>query len=312
MLNTISLLVNDLASLPPLPPMFNYHTLWAHLSSDYPTILSWLLFMLFFHSLGFLFHILDVTRTLSHYKHFHATSNNTPTYMQMLPLVLFNQTMLLLPIMLLTTHLGLTYHLQHVQVTTQAVLISFTSVLLIAPFVHELMFYIAHRYILHAPWGFIHLNHALHHSTKTHSAISAMYMSPPDFILEVVIPYIMPLIIICTSRLITHTHAILVLPFGAIGGLYEHSGYNFLPMFSVTDTSTHAFHHRFHNCSFGDGFGSTSVLDPLFSSACVNIYSMDFIRRYVAKGSAKSHVGTDGYTIIRRPPKRAMLKLDEK
>lgn len=236
-------------------------------AESYPSLASWLLFMLTFHPACLIFHFLDCKQHFASYKIYPPTEN-TPSYRQMLPIVLFNQIFILLPSMLLTTYLNLSYAPKHLQPSP---LQSIIAIILFTTSLHELAFYVVHRYILHSAWGFHRLNHALHHATKAHSAISAMYMSPPDFFLEIVIPYLVPLIFVSHFNCVSNIFCTTIFPLGAFGGLYEHSGYNFFPNIPALDTTVHGLHHIYYHCSFADGVGSPSVLDRLFETVCAHV-----------------------------------------
>jgi sterol desaturase/sphingolipid hydroxylase (fatty acid hydroxylase superfamily) len=133
---------------------------------------------------------------------------------------------------------------------------------------HEVLFYLGHRYVLHTRWGYLTLNHRLHHASPTNSAISAMYMAPVDFLLEIVVPYLGALWLPMAAGVCSKGMAVATLPLGSVGGLYEHSGYNFLRGVAGLDTGVHAAHHARRDCSFADGVGAPSVLDPLLGTAC--------------------------------------------
>lgn len=229
-----------------------------------PDVLSWLIFMSIYHTAGLLFHLLDIQPWYKIRKQSPATPT-TPTYLQMLPRVLLNQTFVLLPCMRLCTLLHLTY-----SPTTPSPppFQSLLSIIALGPLIHELSFYAIHRYVLHTSFGLRTLNHALHHSSTTHSAISAMYMSAPDFFLEIVVPYLLPLTVLSTFSLCGPRFCIAALPVAALGGLYEHSGYNFFEGIQVLDTTAHALHHRMWGCSFADGVGAPSIVDPFMGTSC--------------------------------------------
>ena len=61
---------------------------------------------------------------------------------------------------------------------------------------HDIVQYIAHRVVLHEPTNMRKFGHALHHTTRASRGISACYMSAADFFLEIVCPYLIPLILI--------------------------------------------------------------------------------------------------------------------
>lgn len=245
---------------------------WQAVIFTQPVMLSWLLFMTVFHTAGLIFEVLDRRQKFPKHKQFHGLAT-TPNYANMLPTVLFNQVFLLLPLMKLFTEGGLAFTAGFdAKAGWVGQAKSYVACMTIAPLIHEVMFYTAHRYLLHSRWGFTRLNHALHHTSRAHSAISAMYMSATDFVLEVVLPYLLPLAALTRMEMVTRTHAVLMLPVGTLGGLYEHSGYNFFPMLGVLDTRTHGLHHTHHTCSFADGFGSTNLLDHLFQTSCSNYF----------------------------------------
>jgi sterol desaturase/sphingolipid hydroxylase (fatty acid hydroxylase superfamily) len=122
------------------------------------------------------------------------------------------------------------------------------------------------------------LGHSVHHKTTGSRAISACFMSTMDFLLEIVCPYLLPLIAITAigsagASLCFH---ILTVTAGAFGGLYEHSGYDFSVKLAKSDrpvlrfvaarlsSRAHAEHHSRGNVSFSDGFGSSNIFDTVF------------------------------------------------
>ena len=233
-------------------------------ASAQPALFSWLLFMVVFHSLGIMFYYFDKVDLFPRHKQFRGSSS-TPTYSQMLPLVLFNQILILLPAMLISEH----YSLIFVPNPNAAPFLpSFIFISIAIPQLHEIFFYIFHRYILHSSFGYYFFNHKVHHDSRTHCSISAMYMSPPDFILEILLPYLFPLYLTAKLKYCPPLVCVVVLPFGGLGGLYEHSGYNFFPNIKVLDTTVHGQHHRMWNCSFADGVGTTSLMDSTFGTVC--------------------------------------------
>lgn len=255
-----------------------------HLLSYHPNLLSFLIFMAVFHVLSFLFFLLDTHFPDLRVKRFRG-GLSAPTYVTMLPRVLFNQLFILLPFMLLSTHFGLTY--PSPPRPEPAPLASLLSLVALGPILHEAAFYVFHRFVLHSSWGFRLLDHRLHHTSLAHSAISAMYMSTPDFVLEIVVPYLLPLAVLSSSGSCSHACCVAMLPLGALGGLYEHSGYNFFEGIAALDTSVHALHHRFYNCSFADGVGAPSVFDAGFGTACTAGPSAKVMRKWLGFKDAK-------------------------
>jgi sterol desaturase/sphingolipid hydroxylase (fatty acid hydroxylase superfamily) len=134
---------------------------------------------------------------------------------------------------------------------------------------------------LHRPGLIRTLGHSLHHSTGASKSVSACYMSSADFFLEIVLPYLIPLVLVGAGADITFH--LIVASLGAFGGLYEHSGYDFavaLPRQGLTGvkrrlvetlaalvtSKAHAEHHRRSNVSFSDGFGSPGICDAIFAT----------------------------------------------
>jgi len=195
-------------------------------------------------------------------------------YLDFLPRVLINQTFILLPAMWLCERFGLAYtgsaHIGLAWAVAAMVLMTIG---------HDIVQYFAHRFLLHNSrlrW----LGHGLHHSTGASKSITACYMSAPDFFLTIVCPYLVPLVVIGggTADL---RFQLLVASLGAIGGLYEHSGYDFavgirqsltagkssflrlIPP-SLLSSHAHGEHHRRSRVSFSDGFGSPGMCDAIF------------------------------------------------
>lgn len=206
---------------------------------------------IFFHIGCILLSLCDHFKLLQRYKL--QRSDNDHSYFELLPRVLFNQLFLMLPAMLLFQYFGLGFQ------TTEAlyspiVYIVFSLWMALG---HDVLFYLGHRFLLHSKWGFMHLGHDLHHSTKATIAISSMYMGVIDYILEIIIPYLVPLLFLPSDLFFDAMAPCL----GAIGGLYEHSGYNFFPFFEALSTVAHTMHHVRYNCSYSDGVGSTNLMD---------------------------------------------------
>ncbi|HEY4849060.1 MAG TPA: sterol desaturase family protein, partial [Methylocella sp.] len=190
--------------------------------------------------------------------------------------VLFNQVLVLLPAMIAFQYTGLAFTgAPHLSVWY------FLAGLVLLPVGHDIVQYVFHRFVLHRPGLIRKLGHSVHHSTGASKAIGACYMSPPDFFLEIALPYLVPLAIIGAGADVTfHLTAA---GLGAVGGLYEHSGYDFavrllrpnrsgsrlqpLAWLSHLVTSkAHGEHHRRSNVSFSDGFGSPGICDTIFKT----------------------------------------------
>ncbi|BEJ18240.1 hypothetical protein CspHIS471_0705170 [Cutaneotrichosporon sp. HIS471] len=262
---------------------------------SYPlSVQTWAVQMVIFHAVGLLFEAMDHIPALRSSK---VRATRKSQYMHLLPNVLRNQIFVLLPFMLLMEILGLAF------VGPPTHPIRFLVNLPLMALGHELIQYFGHRFLLHAPNVFLmkFLRHSVHHSTRASSAISACYMSAIDFFIEIGCPYLLPLAMVGGGGSDRFFH-FLIAGTGAIGGLYEHSGYDFAISFrpkfenlgekpmseeekemeykkleggkmtnfvikslaGFLDNRAHLEHHMRGYVSFSDGFGSPSILDTLF------------------------------------------------
>jgi sterol desaturase/sphingolipid hydroxylase (fatty acid hydroxylase superfamily) len=240
------------------------------------SLLAWAVQMAVFHGVGLTFEWFDRHPRI---RRFRVREVERRSYRQLLPRVLFNQCVILLPCMLACEFLGLAYvgtpHLGAAR---------FVIDLLLMAVGHDIVQYAVHRGLLHNR-RFLWLRHRVHHSTDAARSISACFMSPVDFFLEIVLPYLLPLVLIggAGSDMLFH----LAMPgLAAIGGLYEHSGYDFsramgrpasaprswirailarIPP-SFISSHAHGEHHRVGNVSFSDGFGSPGICDAMFGT----------------------------------------------
>ena len=269
---------------------------FAHLCQSIPLAAStWAVQEIVFHIVGYAFQYCDIHSLFTSAK---VRSSDRRHYRQLLPRVLFNQCCLLLPAMMLMERFGLAF-----SGASSISPIRFLIGLVGMAIGHDVVQYISHRHLLHRPnlrlmkW----LRHSLHHSTAATKAISACYMSTPDFVLEIIFPYLLPLAVFGHhADLRVHW---MIAGVGAIGGLYEHSGYDFSaplrtsrsgsragsPMekgeeeehhedlkgvtafvinavASFLDNRAHSEHHTRANVSFSDGFGSPGLCDTLFGT----------------------------------------------
>ncbi|SCU79288.1 LAME_0A08086g1_1 [Lachancea meyersii CBS 8951] len=231
-----------------------------------------------YHAFSLIFQFCDETGAMRCFK---ARNADRKSYAGLLLRVLFNQCFVLLPSMILVEYWGLCFTGQSSQV--------FWKQYLMAPLImtvgHDVVQYFTHRHLLHQPNGKLTraLGHSVHHTTGATKAISACYMSAPDFFLEIVLPYLVPLAIVGGGGRNTLFHS-LVAGLGAIGGLYEHSGYDFSGIFrkkisdstavslltnflsSFLDNRSHTEHHVRGTVSFSDGFGSPGICDTIFGT----------------------------------------------
>lgn len=243
--------------------------IWAPLS-----VIAWAVHMLVFHGVGLAFQYCDVTHRFARFK---VRDIDRLSYLQLLPRVLFNQVVILLPCMVAVEYLGLAFvgepHLSPLR---------FVLSLLAMGLGHDIVQYATHRWLLHDPVRMRTLGHALHHTTGASKAISACYQSAADFFFEIVLPYLLPLVVIGGGGSDLAFH-LLVPCLGAIGGLYEHSGYDFGPAFrdleatgwrrslytqlgKLVSSEAHGKHHTRGNVSFSDGFGSPGICDTIFKT----------------------------------------------
>jgi sterol desaturase/sphingolipid hydroxylase (fatty acid hydroxylase superfamily) len=238
------------------------------------SVLTWITTMAIFHAVGVGFEYCDRTGLFKSAK---VRRADRLAYFDLLPRVVFNQVFVLLPCMIALQWAGLAFlgpaHLGPLRIIANLALMAVG---------HDVVQYVAHRYVLHQPRLMRTLGHAVHHSTGASKAITACYMSAPDFFLEIVLPYLLPLVLVGGGGSDIFFQ-IFVAGLGAFGGLYEHSGYDFaVPLretrffkiapligrvIAATITSkAHGEHHRRFNVSFSDGFGSPGICDTVFST----------------------------------------------
>ena len=233
----------------------------------------WLVQMVAFHLIGLGFHWVDRSGRLDAVR---VRPIERMSYAQLLPRVLANQCLVLLPAMLAAEWLGIAFvGAPHVG------LLVWVLAVIAMPVGHDVVQYATHRFILHRASLMRPLGHSVHHETAAGRSISACYMSLPDYFLEIVCPYLIPLAVIGGGGSDFTLHAVLV-TLGAFGGLYEHSGYD-LSLLVKRDTTgvrrlanaalahfvsnkAHQEHHTRGNVSFSDGFGSSSICDTVMKT----------------------------------------------
>lgn len=225
------------------------------------SVIAWTVQMAVFHVVGVSFEVADRTQILGTFK---VRRADRYSYARLLPRVLGNQIFILLPLMVLCERLGLAY----VGPATMSAGAFVVSALAMSVG-HDIVMYLTHRLILHNR-RFRWMGHSVHHATMASRSISACYMSPIDFLLEIVLPFLVPLILIGGGGSNVAFH-VLVPSAGALGGLYEHSGYDFArsKRFPSILYSSHAHgqHHLNPHVSFSDGFGSPGLCDGMFGTA---------------------------------------------
>lgn len=244
------------------------------------SIKVWAIQQIAFHVIGLGFEWLDNANALRKVR---ARETDTKPYNQLLPKVLLNQCLVLLPCMVFCEATGLCFTHKGYISTGRAILS--LPVLAIG---HDVVQYLTHRYLLHQPNLKLMrmLRHSVHHSTTAAKGISACYMSAPDFFLEIVLPYLVPLALVGGGGAGLRFHS-LVVASGAFGGIYEHSGYDLALAFQavpqekgdawywkmlasvmadIVSTRAHHEHHSRGQVSFSDGFGSPGLCDTMFGT----------------------------------------------
>ncbi|HEY8032851.1 MAG TPA: sterol desaturase family protein [Methylocella sp.] len=237
------------------------------------SLVTWAVMMAVFHGVGLLFEGSDRTGALASFK---VRDNDRLGYFELLPRILFNQIFILLPAMVAFQYTGLAF-----TGASRLSLWHFIAGVVLMGVGHDIVQYVFHRFVLHRPGLIRKLGHSVHHSTGASKAISACFMSPADFFLEIALPYLVPLALVgAGADVLFH---LTVASLGAIGGLYEHSGYDFAIRLPRSDRSgsklqpmawlshlltskAHGEHHRRNNVSFSDGFGSPGICDTIFKT----------------------------------------------
>lgn len=235
------------------------------------SILTFAVQMVVYHGVGLWFEWCDRAGRFPAYK---MRAVERMSYFELLPRVLFNQFFILLPSMAALEALGLAFvGAPHIGA------LHFVLAMIAMSVGHDVVQYVTHRLVLHRPGLMRKLGHGVHHSTTASRAVSACYMGAPDFFLEIVLPYLLPLTLVAAGADVSFH--LLVASLGAIGGLYEHSGYDFsarLPQAAglkgrvydllrgLSSSRAHAEHHRRGNVSFSDGFGSPGICDSMFGT----------------------------------------------
>jgi len=240
----------------------------------------WIFQQLAFHLIALVFEWCDRTGAICRFK---VRSLERKPYTKMLSRVLFNQAFVLLPSMVIMQVFRLSY-VGETRLTMGRFLISLPVMAL----GHDIVQYVTHRFLLHQSNSFLMrtLRHSIHHSTGANSGITACYMSAPDFFLEIVLPYLIPLAVIGGGGSDILFHALTV-SLGAFGGVYEHSGYDFAVhlrnpppggnhttlraslskvLAYFLDNRAHSAHHTRANVSFSDGFGSPGFSDTVLGT----------------------------------------------
>jgi sterol desaturase/sphingolipid hydroxylase (fatty acid hydroxylase superfamily) len=132
-------------------------------------------------------------------------------YQTTLPVVLRNQIFILLPSMVAAAYYGCAFQ---ENVSVPLVLVPLYAIIL--GIIHDIVFYFGHK-LLHTRFGYHYLGHKLHHESKGGTAATSMFMSPIDFILEIIAPYGTFLLIVQTDTRFN----ILLASVGSVAAMYE-------------------------------------------------------------------------------------------
>jgi len=217
-------------------------------------VAMWLNHMLVWHAACAFFALCDARAYFSRYKI--SRGRDRVSWRSVMPVVLRNQIFILLPAMVVLAYNEVAFALAShpwwlVVVHTQLVQLT-----------HDTIFYFGHR-LLHTRALYTLSGHALHHRSNGGTAAASMYMSAPDFCVEIVAPFLVHLALFDTDPRFDHLLAFA----GTLSALYEHSGYCFTH-WRVLDTRAHCSHHaaRPHG-SFSEGALSTGLWDWLLGTS---------------------------------------------
>ena len=239
------------------------------------SVLTWAVQMVVYHGVGYGFERCD---RAGRFRRAKVRDADRLSYRQLLGRNLVNQVFILLPAMVLLQVTGLAF-----TGAARIGIVHFVVAMVAMGFGHDIVQYVFHRFVLHHPRLVRKLGHSVHHATGASKAISACYMSGADFTLEIVLPYLLPLVVVMAGGdVLFH---LLIASLGAVGGLYEHSGYDFavyvrrgapaseaaMPgwrrwLAEKVTSHAHGEHHRRSNVSFSDGFGSPGLCDALLAT----------------------------------------------
>ena len=146
----------------------------------------WLVQMVAFHGIGLVFLWLESSGAI---ERFRVRPVEVMSYASLLPRVIANQVLVLLPAMMVVQWIGLAFvGAEHISALMWIVGLAGITI------GHDVVQYLAHRYLLHRADMMRVLGHSVHHTTTASRSISACYMSLADYFLEITCPYLIPLI----------------------------------------------------------------------------------------------------------------------
>ena len=215
----------------------------------------WLVHMVAWHATCGLFALCDARGWFLRYK---LIRRDRVSYASVMPLVLFNQCVILLPCILAVAHLGL-----GLRGVAQYAWWCVALHIWLFGYAHDALFYAGHA-IMHTRLGYKLFSHRVHHLSNGATAAASMYMAPQDFVFEIVVPTLVFFMFYDTSWHFDMCIAIV----GSAAPSFEHSGY-YVPLpWNSFDTRPHISHHqkRPHG-SFSEGIFSSSMCDWLFGTA---------------------------------------------
>ncbi len=223
------------------------------MNAHYNALLIWIIHFVSWHLFAAGFALADHYKWLSKYKIAIDTRLN---YFKILPRVLANQILIMLPIMVFIGYMDWGF-----QDNPQPLWVLLFHAYMLG-IVHDVVFYTGHR-LLHTKVGFHKLGHYLHHQSRGGTAAASMYMSPIDFVFEIILPYMIFIVIFPTNFYFN----CLVASIGSVAAMYEHSGYCFTT-WRPLDTRPHISHHqRRANGSFSEGVFSPGWCDFIAGSS---------------------------------------------
>ena len=216
-------------------------------------LIIWIVHFFVWNAFAAFFAISDYREWFKKYK---IARDHRISYLKILPTALFNQIFVMLPVMLFIDYFDFGFGNNH---HPWWILILHAYALGI---IHDIVFYFGHR-LLHTKIGFKKLRHYIHHESQGGTAAASLYMSPSDFFIEIVAPYMTFILIFPTNFYFN----CLLASIGSVAAMYEHSGYCFTT-WSPLDTRPHISHHgKRINASFSEGVLSPGWCDKLSGSS---------------------------------------------
>ncbi len=127
---------------------------------------------------------------------------------------------------------------------------------------YDLVFYAGHRAMHYFPFKLYDSLHRLHHSSYATCGVSHHYMTPIDYLLEVILPAVIPLMVLGVYA----PSFGMFLGIGGWNGVVVHSGWDLPLCPNPTDHFTHHVHY-YYNYALGYVTSSPPSLPPRDSRA---------------------------------------------